>query len=72
VSAPIEMPKWADTVLVPAISVVAAFLIAGLVVLSIGENPLTATRYLLQGSLGTGASPCSMPPISSSWGSRWR
>ena len=53
-SAPIEMPKWADTVLVPAISVVAAFLIAGLVVLSIGENPLTATRYLLQGSLGTG------------------
>nr|WP_134497014.1 ABC transporter permease [Microvirga pakistanensis] len=53
-SAPIEMPKWADTILVPAISVVAAFLIAGLVVLSIGENPLTATRYLLQGSLGTG------------------
>jgi general nucleoside transport system permease protein len=48
------MPKWADTFLVPAISVVAAFLIAGLVVLSIGENPLTATRYLLQGSLGTG------------------
>ncbi|WP_445502269.1 ABC transporter permease [Microvirga sp. G4-2] len=53
-SAPIDMPKWADTFLVPAISVVAAFLIAGLVVLSIGENPLTATRYLLQGSLGTG------------------
>ncbi|MEZ0169561.1 ABC transporter permease [Microvirga sp. TS319] len=48
------MPKWADTVLVPATSVVAAFLIAGLVVLSIGENPLTATRYLLQGSLGSG------------------
>ncbi|KLK94397.1 sugar ABC transporter permease [Microvirga vignae] len=53
-SAPIDMPKWADTFLVPAISVAAAFLIAGLVVLSIGENPLTATRYLLQGSLGTG------------------
>ncbi|WP_370436279.1 ABC transporter permease [Microvirga sp. TS319] len=53
-SAPIDMPKWADTVLVPATSVVAAFLIAGLVVLSIGENPLTATRYLLQGSLGSG------------------
>lgn len=48
------MPKWADTVLVPAISVIAAFLIAGLVVLGIGENPLTATKYLLQGSLGTG------------------
>ncbi len=48
------MPKWADTVLVPALSVAAAFLIAGLVVLGIGENPLTATRYLIQGSLGTG------------------
>jgi ABC-type uncharacterized transport system permease subunit len=53
-SAPLDLPKWADTVLVPAISVVAAFLVAGLVVLAIGENPLTATRYLLQGSLGTG------------------
>jgi simple sugar transport system permease protein len=48
------MPKWADTILVPAVSVVAAFLVAGLVVLGIGENPLTATRWLLQGSLGTG------------------
>jgi simple sugar transport system permease protein len=54
VSAPIDLPRWADTILVPAVSVVAAFLVAGLVVLGIGENPLTATRLLLQGSLGTG------------------
>jgi ABC-type uncharacterized transport system permease subunit len=54
VSAPLDLPRWADTVVVPALSVVAAFLVAGLVVLGIGENPLTATRYLLQGSLGTG------------------
>ena len=54
VSAPIDLPRWADTVLVPAVSVVAAFLVAGLVVLGIGENPLTATRCLIQGSLGTG------------------
>ena len=53
-SAPLDLPRWADTVLVPAVSVVAAFLVAGLVVLGIGENPLTATRYLIQGSLGTG------------------
>ncbi|MFL5184740.1 MAG: ABC transporter permease, partial [Microvirga sp.] len=52
-SAPLHLPRWADTVLVPAISVVAAFLVAGLVVLGIGENPLSATRYLIQGSLGT-------------------
>lgn len=53
-SAPIELPKWADTVLVPAVSVTAAFLVAGLVVLGIGENPLTATRLLIYGSLGSG------------------
>jgi simple sugar transport system permease protein len=54
VSAPIDLPKWADTILVPALSVVAAFLVAGLVVIGIGENPLTATRWLIQGSLGSG------------------
>ena len=53
-SAPIDLPRWADTVLVPAVSVVAAFLVAGLVVVAIGENPLTATRWLVQGSLGSG------------------
>ncbi len=53
-SAPIDLPRWADTVLVPAVSVVAAFLVAGLVVIGIGENPLTATRWLILGSLGSG------------------
>jgi simple sugar transport system permease protein len=53
-SAPIDLPRWADTALVPAVSVVAAFLVAGLVVIGIGENPLTATRLLIQGSLGSG------------------
>jgi simple sugar transport system permease protein len=53
-SAPLDVPRWADTVLVPALSVIAAFLVAGLVVVGIGENPLTATRLLIQGSLGTG------------------
>jgi general nucleoside transport system permease protein len=50
---PIELPKWADVALVPAIATVAAFLVAGLVVAAIGENPLDATRILVQGSLGS-------------------
>jgi len=54
VSAPVELPGWADVVLVPAAAVTAAFLVAGLVVIGIGENPLTATRWLIQGSLGSG------------------
>jgi simple sugar transport system permease protein len=54
VSAPIDLPRWADTIVVPAVSVVAAFVVAGLVVLAIGEDPISATRYLIRGSLGTG------------------
>jgi ABC-type uncharacterized transport system permease subunit len=54
VSAPIELPKWADVALVPAVATVAAFLVAGLVVAAIGESPLDATRILIEGSLGSG------------------
>lgn len=53
-AAPIELPRWADLVLVPALAVVTAFLVAGLVVLAIGENPLKATAVLLRGALGSG------------------
>jgi general nucleoside transport system permease protein len=53
-SAPLDLPHWADVVLVPVISVIAAFLVAGLVVIGIGENPLHATRILVAGSLGSG------------------
>jgi simple sugar transport system permease protein len=53
-SAPIVLPKWADLVLIPILNVCAAFLISGLVVLAIGENPLDATRLLFSGSLGSG------------------
>lgn len=53
-SAPLALPRWADVALVPAVSVVAAFLVAGLVVLFIGENPLQVTRVLIQGSIGSG------------------
>ncbi|RFB81347.1 ABC transporter permease [Methylovirgula sp. 4M-Z18] len=51
-SAPIVLPKWADLVLVPVLNVTAAFVISGLVVLAIGENPLEATKILITGSLG--------------------
>ena len=46
--------RLADAVLVPAAAVAAAFLLAGLVVLGIGESPLNATRILIEGSLGSG------------------
>ncbi|MEM9794013.1 MAG: ABC transporter permease, partial [Pseudomonadota bacterium] len=47
------MPKWADLFLIPAINVVLAFLVAGLVVLFIGEDPVRAMQIMLAGSLGS-------------------
>jgi simple sugar transport system permease protein len=47
------LPRWADLVLIPALNLALAFLVAGLVVLFIGEDPLRAVRVLIQGSLGS-------------------
>ncbi|WP_276200041.1 ABC transporter permease [Chelatococcus sp. XZ-Ab1] len=52
-STPIDLPRWADVILVPALSVAAAFAVAGLVVAGIGEDPFMATRLLIAGSLGS-------------------
>ncbi|UZF91374.1 ABC transporter permease [Bosea sp. NBC_00550] len=52
-AAPVELPRWADVALVPLVSVAAALLVAGLVVVGIGENPLEATALLLRGALGS-------------------
>lgn len=50
---PIDLPRWADNALVPLVSVTAALLVAGLVVLGIGESPIEATALLLRGALGS-------------------
>ncbi|WP_114007648.1 ABC transporter permease [Cohaesibacter intestini] len=54
-SAPLaKLPKWVDYGLIPLLNLTAAFLVSGLVVLLIGENPLEAVYWLVQGSLGYG------------------
>ncbi len=52
-SAPVALPVWADVALVPLVSVGAAFLVAGLVVIGIGESPSEASALLLRGALGS-------------------
>jgi general nucleoside transport system permease protein len=47
------MPKWADAVLVPLISLVIAFVISGLVILAIGEDPVAAMKIMVTGALGS-------------------
>ena len=46
------LPAWADVALIPLVNVLAAFVISGLVVLAIGENPLEAVKILIGGALG--------------------
>ncbi|WP_373236530.1 ABC transporter permease [Cohaesibacter celericrescens] len=49
-----KLPGWVDYGLIPFLNLTAALLVSGLVVLMIGENPLEAVYWLVQGSLGYG------------------
>ena len=49
-----ELPKWVDYGLLPLINLIVAFLIAGLVVVLIGENPFNAAYLLARGAFGSG------------------
>jgi len=49
-----QLPRWVDFGLIPALNLIAAFLVSGLVVLLIGENPIEAVKILVWGSLGFG------------------
>jgi ABC-type uncharacterized transport system permease subunit len=47
-----KLPAWIDIGAIPVANVLLAFVVAGLIVLSIGVNPLEAVRIMLVGALG--------------------
>ncbi|MFT4743983.1 MAG: ABC-type uncharacterized transport system permease subunit [Yoonia sp.] len=47
------MPKWADVVLIPLISLILAAFISALVILAIGESPVEALKLMVKGALGS-------------------
>ncbi len=47
------LPKWAEIILVPLISLFLAALISALVILAIGENPIAALNIMVTGALGS-------------------
>jgi simple sugar transport system permease protein len=49
-----KLPGWADYGLIPVINLIVAFIVAGLVVLLVGENPLHAAAVLVDGAFGSG------------------
>ncbi|MEO1796014.1 MAG: ABC transporter permease [Pseudomonadota bacterium] len=48
-----KMPQWADVLLVPLISLLLAALLSALVILGIGENPIEALGYMIEGAFGS-------------------
>ena len=49
-----KLPLWVEYGLIPLINLVVAFLVAGLVVLIVGESPIKAATLLVQGAFGYG------------------
>jgi simple sugar transport system permease protein len=49
-----KLPRWIDYGLIPLLNLTAAFGLAGLVVLLIGESPIEAVEILLWGAFGFG------------------
>jgi simple sugar transport system permease protein len=49
-----QLPRWVDLGLIPLLNLAAAFFIAGLVVLLVGESPLEAVQVILYGAFGFG------------------
>ena len=48
-----KMPKWADVILTPLISLILAMGISALVILAIGESPVEALKTMVEGALGS-------------------
>ena len=50
----VKLPPWVDYGLIPLLNLIVAFLVAGLVVLAVGENPLRAAELMVTGAFGSG------------------
>lgn len=48
-----KMPKWADVILTPLISLLLAMAISAVVILAIGESPVVALKTMIDGALGS-------------------
>ena len=48
-----RLPRWADLILTPLISLALAFGLSALVILAIGQDPWEALRTMVTGALGS-------------------
>ncbi|MBX3598401.1 MAG: ABC transporter permease [Rhizobiaceae bacterium] len=49
-----KLPRWADYGLIPLVNLLVAFIVAGFVVMLVGENPFRAAMILVEGAFGRG------------------
>jgi general nucleoside transport system permease protein len=49
-----KLPGWVDYGLIPLVNLAVAFIVSGLVVLLVGENPLRAAVLMVEGAFSTG------------------
>ena len=47
------IPKWADAILVPLISLFLAAVLSAIVILAIGEDPVAASKLMVEGAVGS-------------------
>ncbi|MEX0299764.1 MAG: ABC transporter permease [Kordiimonas sp.] len=47
-----KLPAWADNILLPALNLLAAFLVSGLVIWGLGEDPFLAMSLIWDGAFG--------------------
>ncbi|MCK0068880.1 ABC transporter permease [Kordiimonas laminariae] len=47
-----KLPFWADAILLPALNLLAAFLVSGIVIWALGEDPFLALSLLIDGAFG--------------------
>lgn len=48
------LPRWADVALVPALNLLLAFIVSGIVIWAIGRNPFEAVSVMIYGAFGYG------------------
>lgn len=48
------MPRWADVALLPALNLLLAMIISGIVVVAIGQDPIKALQIMVHGAFGYG------------------
>jgi len=47
------LPRWIDIGLIPALNIVLALFVSGLIIAATGEDPFAAVKIMIEGSIGT-------------------